>query len=404
VSVDIIAPSGTISADAARQTAKAREKPSLIGLSRVEMAGFLGEIGVPEKQRRMRVSQLWRWIYTQGVSDFDTMSNVSKALRRDLSEAATLKRPEIVSEQISSDGTRKWLSRLAPTRPGLPGPEVETVYIPDADRATLCISSQVGCTLNCSFCHTGTQPLVRNLTAGEIVGQIMLARDRLGDWPGVNAENPIALPESERMISNIVLMGMGEPLYNFDNVKTAMEIANDGDGLAISKRRITLSTSGVVPMIPRTGHEMGVMLAISLHAVRDKLRNELVPLNKKYPIAELLGACRDYPGLANNRRITFEYVMLKGVNDSLAEAKELVRLLAGIPAKINLIPFNPWPGAAYECSDWEQIENFAAIIQRAGYASPVRTPRGRDIMAACGQLKSESKKVRASELRNRETA
>ena len=404
MSVDIIAPSGTISADAARQTAKAREKPSLIGLSRVEMAGFLGEIGVPEKQRRMRVSQLWRWIYTQGVSDFDTMSNVSKALRRDLSEAATLKRPEIVSEQISSDGTRKWLSRLAPTRPGLPGPEVETVYIPDADRATLCISSQVGCTLNCSFCHTGTQPLVRNLTAGEIVGQIMLARDRLGDWPGVNAENPIALPESERMISNIVLMGMGEPLYNFDNVKTAMEIANDGDGLAISKRRITLSTSGVVPMIPRTGHEMGVMLAISLHAVRDDLRNELVPLNKKYPIAELLDACRNYPGLANNRRITFEYVMLKGVNDSLAEAKELVRLLARIPAKINLIPFNPWPGAPYECSDWEQIENFAAVIQRAGYASPVRTPRGRDIMAACGQLKSESIKTRASELRKRETA
>ena len=308
------------------------------------------------------------------------------------------------SPNKSPDGTRKWLSRLAPARPGLPGPEVETVYIPDADRATLCISSQVGCTLNCSFCHTGTQPLVRNLTAGEIVGQIMLARDRIGDWPGLDAENPAGLPESERMISNIVLMGMGEPLYNFDNVKTAMEIANDGDGLAISKRRITLSTSGVVPMIPRTGHEMGVMLAISLHAVRDDLRNELVPLNKKYPIAELMEACRNYPGLANNRRITFEYVMLKGVNDSLAEAKELVRLLARIPAKINLIPFNPWPGAPYDCSDWEQIENFAAVIQRAGYASPVRTPRGRDIMAACGQLKSESKKTRASELRKRETA
>jgi len=402
VPIDIIAPSGPISADAARQTVKAREKPSVIGLNRGEMAAFLGEIGVPERQRRMRVSQLWRWVYTQGVRDFDAMTNVSKALRRDLGEVAALERPEIVSEQISSDGTRKWLSRLAPTRPGLPGPEVETVYIPDADRATLCISSQVGCTLNCSFCHTGTQPLVRNLTAGEIVGQIMLARDRIGDWPGLDAENPTALPESERKISNIVLMGMGEPLYNFDNVKTAMEIANDGDGLAISKRRITLSTSGVVPMIPRTGHEMGVMLAISLHAVRDDLRNELVPLNKKYPIAELLEACRNYPGLANNRRITFEYVMLKGVNDTLAEAKELVRLLAGIPAKINLIPFNPWPGAAYECSDWEQIENFAAIIQRAGYASPVRTPRGRDIMAACGQLKSESQKVRASELRKHE--
>jgi len=402
VPIDIIAPSGPISADVARQTAKAREKPSLIGLSRQEVAAFLGEVGVPERQRRMRVSQLWRWVYTQGVRDFDAMTNVSKALRRDLSEAATLQRPEIVSEQISSDGTRKWLSRLAPMRTGLPGPEVETVYIPDADRATLCISSQVGCTLNCSFCHTGTQPLVRNLTAGEIVGQVMLARDRIGDWPGLDADNPTALPEAERKISNIVLMGMGEPLYNFDNVKTAMEIANDGDGLAISKRRITLSTSGVVPMIPRTGHEMGVMLAISLHAVRDDLRNELVPLNKKYPIAELLEACRNYPGLANNRRITFEYVMLKGVNDSLAEAKALVRLLAGIPAKINLIPFNPWPGAAYECSDWEQIENFAAIIQRAGYASPVRTPRGRDIMAACGQLKSESQKVRASELRKHE--
>jgi 23S rRNA (adenine2503-C2)-methyltransferase len=404
VSVDIVAPTGVISAEAARKAATAGDKPSLIGFSRAELAAFLGEIGVPEKQRRMRVSQLWRWIYTQGVRDFDAMTNVSKALRRDLAEAATLARPEIVSEQISTDGTRKWLSRLAASRPGLSGPEVETVYIPDADRATLCISSQVGCTLNCSFCHTGTQPLVRNLTAGEIVGQIMLARDRIGDWPGLDAENPTALPESERMISNIVLMGMGEPLYNFDNVKTAMEIANDGDGLAISKRRITLSTSGVVPMILRTGHEIGVMLAISLHAVRDDLRNELVPLNKKYPIAELLEACRNYPGLANNRRITFEYVMLKGVNDSLAEAKELVRLLARIPAKINLIPFNPWPGAPYDCSDWEQIENFAAVIQRAGYASPVRTPRGRDIMAACGQLKSESKKTRASELRKREIA
>ena len=390
--------------DAARRDDATTPKPSLIGLSRQEMAGFLGGIGVPERQQRMRVSQLWRWIYTQGVRDFDAMTNVSKALRRDLSETASLARPEIVSEQISSDGTRKWLSRLAPTKPGLPGPEVESVYIPDADRATLCISSQVGCTLNCSFCHTGTQPLVRNLTAGEIVGQIMLARDRIGDWPGLDAENPTALPESERKISNIVLMGMGEPLYNFDNVKTAMAIANDGDGLAISKRRITLSTSGVVPMIPRTGHEMGVMLAISLHAVHDELRNELVPLNKKYPIAELLEACRNYPGLANNRRITFEYVMLKGVNDSLAEARELVRLLARIPAKINLIPFNPWPGAPYDCSDWEQIENFAAVIQRAGYASPVRTPRGRDIMAACGQLKSESKKVRASELRKRQPA
>jgi len=399
LSTVIVAPPALRNKDPAEQAGETNRKSGLVGLSRRQTADFLGDLGVPERQRRMRVSQLWRWIYTQGVRDFDAMTNISKALRRDLSEAATLERPEIVSEQISSDGTRKWLSRLAPTHPGLPGPEVETVYIPDADRATLCISSQVGCTLNCSFCHTGTQPLVRNLTAGEIVGQIMLARDRIGDWPGRDADNPTALPESERKISNIVLMGMGEPLYNFDNVKTAMEIANDGDGLAISKRRITLSTSGVVPMIPRTGHEMGVMLAISLHAVRDDLRNELVPLNKKYPIAELLEACRNYPGLANNRRITFEYVMLKGVNDSLAEARELVRLLARIPAKINLIPFNPWPGAPYDCSDWEQIENFAAVIQRAGYASPVRTPRGRDIMAACGQLKSQSKKTRASELR-----
>jgi 23S rRNA (adenine2503-C2)-methyltransferase len=287
--------------------------------------------------------------------------------------------------------------RLKPSRPGERAPEIETVYIPEADRGTLCISSQVGCTLTCTFCHTGTQRLVRNLTAGEIVGQIILARDRIGDWPGAEAPSEArGLPDGERKITNIVLMGMGEPLYNFDNVKAAMEIAADGEGLSVSKRRITLSTSGVVPMITRAGEEMGVMLAISLHAVRDDLRDVLVPINRKYPIAALLDACRAYPGLSNAKRITFEYVMLKGVNDSMAEARELVRLLAGIPAKINLIPFNPWPGAPYECSDWEQIERFAEVVNRAGYASPIRTPRGRDIMAACGQLRSASEKLKAS--------
>ena len=277
-------------------------------------------------------------------------------------------------------------------------PEIETVYIPEADRGTLCISSQIGCTLTCSFCHTGTQKLVRNLEPQEIVGQILLARDRIGDWPGAAGPGDGGLiPDAERKITNVVLMGMGEPLYNFDNVRDAMAVAADGDGLALSKRRITLSTSGVVPEIPRWGEEAGTMLAISLHAVRDELRDKLVPINKKYPIAELMAACRTYPGLSNARRITFEYVMLKGVNDSLADAKALVRLLAGIPSKINLIPFNPWPGTAHECSDWEQIERFAEVVNRAGYASPVRTPRGRDIMAACGQLKSESLKLRASE-------
>jgi 23S rRNA (adenine2503-C2)-methyltransferase len=287
--------------------------------------------------------------------------------------------------------------RLASSGAGDRAPEVETVYIPEPGRGTLCISSQIGCTLTCTFCHTGTQRLVRNLTAGEIVGQIVLARDRIGDWPGApKPDSAQGLPVSERKITNIVLMGMGEPLYNFDNVKTAMEIASDGEGLSVSRRRITLSTSGVVPLIERTGAEMGVMLAISLHAVRDDLRDVLVPINRKYPIAQLLEACRTYPGLTNARRITFEYVMLKGVNDSVAEAKELVRLLAGIPAKINLIPFNPWPGAPYECSDWEQIERFAEVVNRAGYASPIRTPRGRDIMAACGQLRSASEKIKAS--------
>jgi 23S rRNA (adenine2503-C2)-methyltransferase len=324
------------------------------------------------------------------------MSDVSKELRSRLARAYSLVRPEIVSEQVSVDGTRKWLLRLDKRGHEVRSPEIETVYIPEADRGTLCISSQVGCTLTCSFCHTGTQRLVRNLEAEEIVGQILLARDRIGDWPGAAAPQDGGLvPEGDRKITNVVLMGMGEPLYNFDNVKAAMAIASDGDGLAISKRRITLSTSGVVPEIPRWGEEVGTMLAISLHATRDELRDKLVPINRKYPIAELMAACRAYPGLSNARRITFEYVMLKDVNDSLDEARALVRLLAGIPAKINLIPFNPWPGTAHECSDWEQIERFAEVVNRAGYASPVRTPRGRDIMAACGQLRSESLKLSA---------
>ncbi len=376
----------------------------LIGFSRAELKDALAALGVPEPQQRMRVSQLWGWVYGRGVTDIAAMTNVSKDLRAVLAERFDLLRPEIVTEQISIDGTRKWLLRLAPSASGERAPEIETVYIPESGRGTLCISSQVGCTLTCTFCHTGTQRLVRNLTAGEIVGQVMLARDCIGDWPGAPAPGDSrGLPDSERKITNVVIMGMGEPLYNFDNVKTAMEIVADGEGLSISKRRITLSTSGVVPVIRRAGEEMGVMLAISLHAVRDELRDVLVPINRKYPIAELLDACRSYPGLSNAKRITFEYVMLKGVNDSIAEAKELVRLLAGIPAKINLIPFNPWPGAPYECSDWERIERFADVVNRAGYASPIRTPRGRDIMAACGQLRSESEKLKAS-LRRAQTA
>lgn len=379
------------------EAAAADLKPSLAGLGREGLRAALAAAGVPEKQLRMRVNQLWSWLYVRGVSDFSAMTDVAKELRSALAERYSLVRPEIVSEQVSVDGTRKWLLRLpAQGRDGRP-PEVETVYIPESDRGTLCISSQVGCTLNCTFCHTGTQRLVRNLSGQEIVGQIMLARDRIGDWPGATPPGDgRLLPSSDRKITNIVLMGMGEPLYNFDNVKAAMEVAADGEGLSVSKRRITLSTSGVVPEIARWGGETGTMLAISLHAVRDELRDELVPINRKYPIAELLEACRNYPGLSNARRITFEYVMLKGVNDSLADAKELVRLLSGIPAKINLIPFNPWPGAPYECSDWAQIERFAEVVNRAGYASPVRTPRGRDIYAACGQLKSASVKQRAS--------
>ncbi len=371
--------------------------PSLAGATRAVLAERLAAIGVTDKHLRMRVQQLWRWLYVAGVRSFDDMTDVSKDVRGQLAAAYTLERPEIISEQVSIDGTRKWLIRLAGTGRDAKPPEVECVYIPENDRGTLCISSQIGCTLTCSFCHTGTQRLVRNLTPDEIVGQILVARDRIGDWPGAAKPNDGGLiPTGDRAITNVVLMGMGEPLYNFDHVRDAMAVAADGEGLSLSKRRITLSTSGVVPEIPRWGAAADTMLAISLHAVRNDLRDVLVPINKRYPIAELLAACRAYPGLSNSRRITFEYVMLKGVNDSIAEAKELVRLLAGIPAKINLIPFNPWPGAIYECSDWAQIERFADVVNRAGYASPVRTPRGRDIMAACGQLKSASEKQRAS--------
>jgi 23S rRNA (adenine2503-C2)-methyltransferase len=376
--------------DIAEPPAQSLGLETLLGLSRPQLGARLAALGVPERQARMRVAQLWGWLYVRGVTDFTLMTDIAKELRGELAETFTLARPEIVTEQISVDGTRKWLLRLDD------GKEIETVYIPEEDRGTLCISSQVGCTLTCSFCHTGTQRLVRNLTPAEIVGQVMLARDRIGDWPGAAADDVRGLPGSERKITNVVLMGMGEPLYNFDHVRDAMAVAADGEGLAIGKRRITLSTSGVVPEIPRWGEEAGTMLAISLHAVRDELRDRLLPINKKWPIKELLQACRAYPGLSNAKRITFEYVMLKGVNDSVADAKELVRLLAKIPAKINLIPFNPWPGAPFECSDWERIEKFAEVVNRAGYASPVRSPRGRDIMAACGQLKSASVKQRAS--------
>ncbi len=378
--------------------------PSLVGLPRPQLAARLVEAGVPEKQARMRATQLWKWIYARGASDFAEMTDLSKDLRTSLARDFTLARPEIVTEQVSSDGTRKWLVRFPGRNAGEAPADVEMVYIPEHDRGTLCVSSQVGCTLTCRFCHTGTQRLVRNLTAEEIVSQILTARDRIGDWPGAERPTDGFVPDVERAISNVVLMGMGEPLYNFDNVKQAMLIAADGDGMGLSKRRITLSTSGVVPMIERAGAEIGVMLAISLHAVRDELRDELVPLNKKYPLAELLEACRTYPGVSNAKRITFEYVMLKDKNDSIEDAKELVRLLRGIPAKINLIPFNPWPGSPYECSDWERIEAFAEVVNRAGYASPVRTPRGRDIMAACGQLKSESERVPAWKRRAEEEA
>jgi 23S rRNA (adenine2503-C2)-methyltransferase len=372
----------------------APEQPSLVGLSRDALAEALGAADVPERQRRMRVQQIWHWLYVRGVKSFDEMTTLSKDLRTALAARFTLDRLDVAAEQISVDGTRKWLLRLPGEHGGAPH-EVECVYIPETDRGTLCVSSQVGCTLTCTFCHTGTQRLVRNLTAAEIAGQVVLARDRLNDWQ--RAAAPAGAEPEKRLVSNIVMMGMGEPLYNFEAVRDGLGVVADGEGLSISKRRITLSTSGVVPEIARAGAEIGSMLAISLHAVTDELRDQLVPLNRKYPIRELLNACRNYPGLSNARRITFEYVMLKGINDSLVDAKALVRLLKGIPAKINLIPFNPWPGSKYECSDWEQIEKFSEIVFNAGYASPVRTPRGRDILAACGQLKSATEKLSARE-------
>jgi 23S rRNA (adenine2503-C2)-methyltransferase len=385
------APSAIAVEKTALETYVPPAKPSLIGFSRTELAEKLAAVGVPPAQRKMRTQQLWHWLYVRGAQSFGEMTDISKTLRAELEKNFTVARPEVVAEQVSEDGTRKWLLRLPSGHAAERPHEVECVYIPETDRGTLCVSSQIGCTLNCAFCHTGTQRLVRNLTAGEIVGQIMVARDRLNDW--VDRETP----NGNRLITNVVMMGMGEPLYNFEAVRDGLALVSDNEGIGISRRRITLSTSGVVPNIVRAGNEIGVMLAVSLHAVNDELRDKLVPLNRKYPLAELLRACREYPGLSNSRRITFEYVMLKGVNDSLDDAKQLVRLLKGIPAKINLIPFNPWPGSAYACSDWDQIEKFSEYVFNAGYSSPVRTPRGRDILAACGQLKSETEKLSARE-------
>ena len=361
--------------DTARDTAGDPQRVPLLGLSAAELEQAVVAAGMP----KFRARQLWRWVWRHGLTSFEEMSDLGKPVRQTFSEMFSLARPAVTSRMVSSDGTIKWLLRFPD------GNEAETVYIPDRDRGTLCVSSQVGCTLTCSFCHTGTQKLVRNLTAGEITGQVMLAMDELGDWP---AGKP------DRRLTNIVLMGMGEPLFNYDNVAKAMRIIMSGEGVGLSKRRITLSTSGVVPEIARCGAELGVNLAISLHAVRDELRDELVPINRKYPLAELIEACRNYPGLSNARRITWEYVMLDGVNDSDADCAALLRLIRGIPSKLNLIPFNPWPGSPYECSSDKRIEAFAAKVLKAGYASPVRTPRGRDILAACGQLKSASERSR----------
>ncbi|MBW0158477.1 23S rRNA (adenine(2503)-C(2))-methyltransferase RlmN [Sedimentimonas flavescens] len=360
-------------------------KVNLVGLTREQLRDALIEAGTPEKQAKMRVGQIWQWVYHWGVRDFAQMTNLAKDYRALLDEKFEISVPEVVTKQVSMDGTRKYLLRIAG------GHEVEVVYIPEENRGTLCISSQVGCTLTCSFCHTGTQKLVRNLTAGEIVGQVMVARDDLDEWP-----QPGAPKDETRLISNVVLMGMGEPLYNFDNVRDAMKVVMDGEGISLSRRRITLSTSGIVPEIAKTAEEIGCLLAISFHATTDEVRDRLVPVNKKWNIETLLNTLRDYPRLSNSERITFEYVMLKDVNDSDADAKRLVKLIRGIPAKINLIPFNEWPGAPYQRSDWERIEAFADIIYKAGYASPIRTPRGEDIMAACGQLKSATERARKS--------
>ena len=366
---------------------KENKEVSLVGLTKKEIKDSLRKLDIPDQQLNMRVNQIWGWVYNKGINSIDEMTTLSLDLREELKKYHNLERPQISDEQISKDGTKKWLLKFND------GSEVETVFIPDDERGTLCVSSQVGCTLNCTFCHTGTQRLVRNLTSQEIVSQIIIAKDSLSEWR-----------QEPRQITNIVMMGMGEPLYNFESVRDGILTMSDDAGLSISKRKITLSTSGIVPKIKMAGDEIGSMLAISLHATNNDLRNEIVPINKKYPIEELLEACRDYPGLSNSKRITFEYVMLKGVNDSEAEARDLVKLISGIPAKINLIPFNSWPGSSYECSDWEQIEKFGDIVNRGGYASPIRTPRGEDISAACGQLKSDTKKVRASEKYKKELA
>ena len=356
---------------------------NIIGLTRDQLREALIAAGTPEKQAKMRLGQVWQWVYHWGVRDFAAMTNLAKDYRALLAEHFEIRLPELVTRQVSEDGTRKYLLRIAG------GHEVETVYIPEENRGTLCVSSQVGCTLTCSFCHTGTQKLVRNLTAGEIVGQLMLVRDDLGEWPV-----PGAPKDETRLVSNLVLMGMGEPLYNFDNVRDAMAVVMDGEGLTLSRRRITLSTSGVVPEIAKTAEQIGCLLAVSFHATTDAVRDKLVPINKRWNIQTLLDALRDYPRLSNSERITFEYVMLDGVNDSDEDARRLVKLIRGIPAKINLIPFNEWPGAPYRRSSWERIEAFADIIYKAGYASPIRTPRGEDIMAACGQLKSATERGR----------
>ncbi|NKB29388.1 MAG: 23S rRNA (adenine(2503)-C(2))-methyltransferase RlmN [Rhodobacteraceae bacterium] len=380
-------PATPITQDVMTIPRKAVDGPvNLIGLTRDQLRDVLVEAGTPEKQAKMRVGQIWQWLYQKGVRDFDAMTNLAKGYRADLAERFVIELPEVVTRQISDDGTRKYLVRIAG------GHEVETVYIPEEGRGTLCVSSQVGCTLTCSFCHTGTQKLVRNLTAGEIIGQVMLARDDLGEWP-----EPGHNPHDEtRLLSNIVLMGMGEPLYNFEAVRDAMKIAMDPEGISLSRRRITLSTSGVVPEIARTATEIGCLLAVSFHGTTDEIRDKLVPINKKWNIEALLDALRAYPKLSNSERITFEYVMLKDVNDSDEDARRLIQLIKGIPAKINLIPFNEWPGAPYERSSNNRIRAFADIIYKAGYASPIRTPRGEDIMAACGQLKSATERARKS--------
>ena len=363
----------------------AADRINIVGLTRDKLRAALIDAGTPDRQARMRVGQIWQWVYHWGVRDFAAMTNLAKDYRAFLAQRFEIAVPQVVTRQLSEDGTRKYLLRIAG------GHEVETVYIPEEGRGTLCVSSQVGCTLTCSFCHTGTQRLVRNLTAGEIVGQLLVARDDLGEWP-----EPGAPRDESRLVSNLVLMGMGEPLYNFDNVRDAMKVVMDGEGLSLSRRRITLSTSGVVPEIARTAQEIGCLLAVSFHATTDAVRDRLVPINKRWNIDELLGALRDYPRLSNSERVTFEYVMLDGVNDSDEDARRLIRLIRGIPAKINLIPFNEWPGAPYRRSSWDRIEAFADIIYKAGYASPIRTPRGEDIMAACGQLKSATERGRRS--------